>query len=72
MGVKMTFLVDFFGTIFLFFFVAQDIDCGYMLEQMRRFYRVPTIYVLEKKIRNKTAYPCKPQFYYIKLGYEGI
>ena len=25
-----------------------------------------------EKIRNTSAYPCKSQFYYIKLGYEGI
>ena len=35
-----------------------------------RFLRIPTIYVL---IRNKknNVYPCKPQFYYIKVGFKG-
>ena len=46
---------------------AQNIDCWYSLEPPR----VPTIYVL---IRNKknNAYPCKPQFYYIKVGFKGV
>ena len=37
----------------------------------RRFYRVPTIYVLSRNMKNN-AYPCKPQFYYIKLGFKGV
>ena len=38
---------------------------------MRRFYRVPTIYVLEQKYE-KNVFPCKPQFYYIKVGCKGV
>ena len=38
---------------------------------MRRFYRAPTIYVLSRNKKNN-EYPCKPQFYYIKLGFKGV
>ena len=31
-----------------FLFLLQNRDCGYSLEPPRRFYRVPTIYVLSK------------------------
>ena len=32
--------------------------------------RVPTMYVLDQKYEN-WVYPCKPQFYYIKVGFCG-
>ena len=35
--------------------------------------RVPTIYVLEqKKKKGGKVYPCKPQFYYIKVECNGV
>ena len=37
----------------------------------RRFKRVPTIYVLSRNKKNN-VYPCKPQFYYIKVGFKGL
>ena len=37
----------------------------------RRFWRVSTIYVFEQKWENN-VYPCKPQFYYIKVGFKGV
>ena len=37
----------------------------------RRFKRVPTIFVLSK-IKKINAYPCKSQFYYIKVGFKGV
>ena len=37
----------------------------------RRFQRVPTIYILSRNKKNN-IYPCKPQYYYIKAGFEGI
>ena len=49
--------------IFLIF--TQNIDCGYMLE------RVPIIYVFGTKNKKK-VYPCKPQFYYIKVGCKWV
>ena len=51
---------------------AQNIDCWYSLEPPRRGVLTSTIiYVL---IRNKknNLYPCKPQFYYIKVGVKGV
>ena len=48
----------------IFHIYVKNIDCGYPLE------RVPTIYVFEKR---KIMYtPCKPQFYYIKVGFKGV
>ena len=47
---------------FLFLIFAQNIDCGYTLE------RVHSIYVSEQN----NVYPCKPQFYYIKVGFKGV
>ena len=38
---------------------------------VRRFKRVPTIYVLSKNKKN-IVYPCKPQFFYIKVGFKGV
>ena len=45
----------------IFHISAQNIGCGYSLEPPRR---------VEK--RNKNLYPCKPQFYYIKVGFKGV
>ena len=46
--------------IFFLHISAQNIDCGYSLEPPR----------LEQKWENN-IYPCKPQFYYIKVGLRG-
>ena len=43
-------------------------DCGYSLEPPRR---VPTIYVLSRNKKNN-VYTCKPQFFYIKVGFKGV
>ena len=37
----------------------------------RRFSRVPTIYILRRNKKNN-VYPCKPKFYYIKVGFTGV
>ena len=54
----------------IFHISAQNIDCGYSLEPLRRGgsseYRQD---VFEQKKNN--LYPCKPQFYYIKVGFNG-
>ena len=52
---------------------AQNIDCGYSLELPRRggSNEYPTICVLSRNKENN-VYPCKPQFYYIKVGYKGV
>ena len=52
----------------IFHISAQNIDCGYSLEPPRR---VPTIYVLSRNKKNN-VYPCKPEFYYIKVGFKGV
>ena len=52
---------------------AHNIDCGYSLEPPQRggSNEYPQSMFL---IRNKknNVYPCKPQFYYIKVGFEGV
>ena len=51
---------------------AQNIDCGYLLEPPRRGgsneYPQSMFLSRNKKIN---VYPCKPQFYYIKVGFKG-
>ena len=51
---------------------AQNIDCGYSLEPPQRGgsneYPQPTSWSRNKK---NIVYPCKPQFYYIKMGFKG-
>ena len=52
---------------------AQNIDCGYTLEPPRRGgsneYPQSMFWNTNKK---KKDYPFKPQFCYIKVGYEGV
>ena len=52
---------------------AQNIDCGYSLEPPRRggSNEYPRSMVLSKNKKNN-VYPCKPQFYYIKVGFMGV
>ena len=51
---------------------AQNIDCGYSLEPPRRGGSNDYHNLFFSKIRKNNAYPCKPQFYYIKLGFKGV
>ena len=44
----------------IFHISAQNIDCGYSLQSM----------LLSRNNKNN-VYPCKPQFYYIKVGFKG-
>ena len=46
----------------IFHISAQNIDCGYSLE--------PPMFLNRNKKNN--VYPCKPQFYYIKVGFKGV
>ena len=52
---------------------AQNIDCGYLLEpsQLGSSNKYPQSMFLS---RNKkiNVYPCKPQFYCIKVGFKGV
>ena len=52
---------------------AQNIDCGYSLEPPRRggSNEYPQTMFLSRKEKNN-VYPCKPQFYYIKVGFKGV
>ena len=50
----------------IFHISVQNIDCGYLLE-------LPhwgSTFLCRNKKNN--VYPCKPQFYYIKVGFKGV
>ena len=60
--------------ILIFFHIsAQNIDCGYSLEPPRRggSNKYPQSMFLSTNKKNN-VYPCKPQFYYIKVGFKGV
>ena len=52
---------------------AQNIDCGYSLEPPRRggSNEYPQSMFLSRNKKNN-VYPCKPEFYYIKVGFKGL
>ena len=52
---------------------AQNIDCGYSLEPPWRggSNEYPQSMFLSRNKKNN-VYPCKPQFYYIKVGFKGV
>ena len=52
---------------------AQNIDCGYSLEPPRRggSNEYPQSMFWSRNEKNN-VYPCKPQFYYIKVGFKGV
>ena len=58
---------------FFFHISAQNIDCGYSLEPPRRggSNEYPQSMFLSRNKKNN-VYPCKPQFYYIKVGFKGV
>ena len=57
----------------IFHISAQNIDCGYSLEPPRRggSNEYPQS-MFWAEIRKNNVYPCKPQFYYIKVGFDGV
>ena len=57
----------------IFHISAQNIDCGYPLEPPRRggSNEYPQSMFLSRNKKNN-LYPCKPQFYYIKVGFKGV
>ena len=60
--------------ILIFFSIsAQNIDCGYSLEPPRRggSNEYPQSMFLSRNKKNN-VYSCKPQFYYIKVGFKGV
>ena len=70
---------------YIFHISAQNIDCGYSLEPPRRggsneypqsMWRggsneYPQSMFLSRNEEND-VHPCKPQFYYIKVGFKGV
>ena len=57
----------------IFYISAQNIDCGYSLEPPRRggSNEYPQSIFLSRNKKNN-VYTCKPQFYYIKVGFKGV
>ena len=57
----------------IFHISAQNIDCGYSLEPPQRgcSNKSPQSMFLSKN-KKKNEYPCKPHFYYIKVGFKGF
>ena len=67
----------------IFHISAQNIDCGYSLEPPRRggtneypqcrggSNEYPQSMFLSRNYIDN-VYPCKPQFYYIKVGFKGV
>ena len=59
--------------LYIYHISAKNIDCGYSLEPPRRrgSNEYPQSMFLSRNKKNK-VYPCKPQFYYIKVGFKGV
>ena len=57
----------------IFHISAQNIDCGYSLEPPRRggSNEYPQSMFLSRNKKNN-VYPCKPQFYYVKVGFKEV
>ena len=57
----------------IFYISAQNIDCGYSLEPPWRggSNEYPQSMLLSRNKKNN-VYPCKPQFYYTKVGFKGV
>ena len=57
----------------IFHISAQNIDCGYPLEPPRRGGSNEYLQsMFSSKNKKNNAYPCKPQFYCIKVGFKGV
>ena len=58
--------------LIFFIFLAQNVDCEYSLEPPRRSgsNEYPQSMFLSRNNKNNVK-PCKPQFYYIKVGFKG-
>ena len=56
----------------IFHISAQNIDCGYSLEPPRLGGSNEYLqYMFLSRNKKNNVYPCKPQFYYIKVGFKG-
>ena len=58
----------------IFHISAQNIDYRYTLEPLERggSNEYPQSMFFFSKIRKNNVYPCKPQFYYIKVEFKGV
>ena len=57
----------------IFHISAQNIDCGYLLELPHWGGSNEYLQSIFLSRNNKNnVYPCKPQFYYIKVGFKGV
>ena len=57
----------------IFHISTQNIDCGYSLEPPRRGGSneyLQSMFLSRNK--KNSVYPCKPQFYYIKVVFKGV
>ena len=57
----------------IFHISALNIDCWYSLEPPRRGSSneyLQSMFLSRNK--NNNVYPCKPQFYHIKVGFKGV
>ena len=57
----------------IFYISDQNTDCGYLLEPPQRggSNKYPQSMFLSRS-KKINVYPCKPQFYYIKVGFKGV
>ena len=57
----------------IFHIFAQNIDCGYSLEPRHRggSNEYPQS-MFTSRNKKDNVYPCKPQFYFIKVGFKGV
>ena len=54
-------------------FWSRNMNCGYSLEPPRRggCNEYPQSIFWSRNMKNN-VYPCKPQFYYVKVGFKGV
>ena len=55
-----------------FHIFAQNMDCGYKLEHLTEAVLTSTHNLCFRANISKNEYPCKPQFFYIKVGCKGV
>ena len=57
----------------IFHISVQNINCGYSLDlpQQGSSNEYPQSMFLSRNKKNN-VHPCKPQFYYIKMGFKGV
>ena len=56
----------------IFHISDENIDCGYSLEPPRRGVSNEYPHMFLSRNTKNNVYPCKPQFYYIKVGFKGV